>query len=349
MLNRLSRGSSTSPPEDEDSGIATALAEDLKFTAAEIEGEQCPKFLLNLGRQIGAHLDRARKAEEKADQHYIAVLQLLEKAKQNCDAGGFAAFQEKFCPDLGRSRAYELKAIATGKKSIEDIRASSRERQARCRASRKVESVTVTDSSPTTPAMDADKSPAESNSAESNKTENDDASASAAARKVVYAALEVGGRELDHDRGRHEILTKFFAEASVAEILARIPAAKRDQLRDQAVDDFFDDELGIEAIFDEIPRNQWGELFDVCIANLAGARMLTPEQQRKVSGRGRRQGSSRRAAAQLARYCTDLAGEQVAGRIGDHGSGLRRDVRRGRQGDAWRLLPRLRRRGARRG
>jgi hypothetical protein len=140
-----------------------------KFTAAEIEGDQCPRFLQNLGKQITAHLEQARKAETKVEQHYTAVLQLLEKAKQECDAGGFAAFQEKFCPDLGRSRAYELAAIATGRKSIEDLRASSRERQVRCRA-RKAESVTVTDSTSITPSADP--------------------AATAAARKAQYAALD---------------------------------------------------------------------------------------------------------------------------------------------------------------
>jgi hypothetical protein len=132
----------------------TATAEP-KFTAVQVEGD-CPRVLSDLGKQITAHLERARKAEEKADQHRIAAAQHLAQARDLCDADGFDAFHEKFCPDLGRSRTYELLAIATGKSSIEDTRASTRERVTRHRA-KKAESVTVTDSTvPTSNGNDVD-------------------------------------------------------------------------------------------------------------------------------------------------------------------------------------------------
>ena len=73
--------------------------------------------------------------------------------KETCDESGFAAFQEKFFPNLGRSRTYELLAIGTGKKSVEEVRASTRERVARYRAS-KAASVTVTDN--TKPLQETD-------------------------------------------------------------------------------------------------------------------------------------------------------------------------------------------------
>ena len=111
-----------------------------KFTAEIVEGA-CPVLLRDLGKQITAHLERAQKYAEKAEQHRIAAAQLLVQAKGLCDVGGFTAFHEKLCPDLGRSRTYELLAIATDKKSIEDTRASTRERVARHRA-KKTESVT---------------------------------------------------------------------------------------------------------------------------------------------------------------------------------------------------------------
>ena len=113
-----------------------------KYTAVQIK-QDCPELLLDLGKQITAHLDKARHYHDKAEQHVTAANQLLAQAQEVCDEGGFAAFQEKF--NLGRSRCYELKAIAGGKKSIEDIRASTRKRVARHRANKAL-SVTVTDS-----------------------------------------------------------------------------------------------------------------------------------------------------------------------------------------------------------
>lgn len=105
----------------------------LKFTAAQVEGD-CPEILCDLGKKIAAHMKSARKSEEKAEQHRISAGLLLEIAIDSCDETGFDAFLKKFCPDLGRSRVYELKAIAAGKKSFEDTRASTRERVARHRA-----------------------------------------------------------------------------------------------------------------------------------------------------------------------------------------------------------------------
>jgi hypothetical protein len=113
-----------------------------KYTAVQIK-QDCPELLLDLGKQITAHLDKARHYHDKAEQHVTAANQLLAQAHEVCDDGGFAAFQEKF--NLGRSRCYELKAIAGGKKSIEDIRASTRKSVARHRANKAL-SVTVTDS-----------------------------------------------------------------------------------------------------------------------------------------------------------------------------------------------------------
>jgi hypothetical protein len=116
----------------------------LKFTAALVESDRCPKLLQTLQKQIAAHLDKADKYEEKAEQHRTSAGQLFAQVQELCDEGGFAAFHEKFFPDLGRSRTYELLAIGTGRKSIDEIRASTRERVARYRANKAL-SVTVTD------------------------------------------------------------------------------------------------------------------------------------------------------------------------------------------------------------
>jgi hypothetical protein len=113
-------------------------------TAAQIESD-CPAELQQLGKRIAAHLEKARKYEEKADQHYRTISQYLAEAKQTCDEGGFIAFREKFFPDLGRSRVYELLSIASNKKSIAGVKADTRKRVAKHRAKMLQVSVTVTD------------------------------------------------------------------------------------------------------------------------------------------------------------------------------------------------------------
>jgi hypothetical protein len=111
-----------------------------KLTAAQVE-EGCPAMLQDLGKRIAVHLDKARRCEEKAEQHYTAIAQHLAKAKDACDDGGFDAFREKFCPDLGRTRVYELLSIGANKKSIEQVRADTRARTARSRANKKGQGV----------------------------------------------------------------------------------------------------------------------------------------------------------------------------------------------------------------
>ncbi len=69
-----------------------------KFTAAQVEKNDSPAILQDLGKRIAAHLDKARKCEEKAEQHYTAIAQYLAKAKEACDDGGFNSFQGKVFP-----------------------------------------------------------------------------------------------------------------------------------------------------------------------------------------------------------------------------------------------------------
>jgi hypothetical protein len=104
-----------------------------KITAAEVR-ENCPATLKDLADQIAAHLKTACKYDEKAQQHYTSIGQHLAEAKKLCDEGGFNAFREKYCPDLERTRVYELLAIGNGKKSLEDTRADTRKRAAKHRA-----------------------------------------------------------------------------------------------------------------------------------------------------------------------------------------------------------------------
>lgn len=116
-------------------------------TAAQI-AENCPAELCQLGKRINAHLEKAAQHDAKAQNHRVSAGLLLAQAKEACDEGGFTAFRERFCPDLGKSRAYELLAIASGRKTVEQIRADNAERNRQLRARKKAEVVVrhVTDS-----------------------------------------------------------------------------------------------------------------------------------------------------------------------------------------------------------
>ncbi len=118
------------------------------ITAEQIE-TNCPDHLQQLGNEIAARIRKANKQIEQARDHAISVNQLMAEAKELCDGGGFHAFQKKFFPDLSKSRVYELLAIGTDKKSVEEIRADTRVRVAKHRANRAAarNSVTVTENS----------------------------------------------------------------------------------------------------------------------------------------------------------------------------------------------------------
>jgi hypothetical protein len=106
-------------------------------TAAQIEAVGLPTRLLDISLEINAKLEEADKALEQAENHKITIHELLEEAKELCDAGGFKLFKEKFYPSLRKSRSYELLAIAAGRKTIEQTKTGSRERQTKHRAKTK--------------------------------------------------------------------------------------------------------------------------------------------------------------------------------------------------------------------
>ena len=127
-------------------------------TAAQIEKEGCPPEVQTLGRRIAAHLQKVRdyeaKAHEKAgvelrkaDDNWTTVTQLLAEAKAKCSTDGFKAFKEKYCPDLSRSRIYELLQIGSGKKTIEESRAAKRESVAKSRGKKESATNDVADKS----------------------------------------------------------------------------------------------------------------------------------------------------------------------------------------------------------
>jgi hypothetical protein len=128
--------------EASDTNSRTTVIE-TKFTAPQIE-QNCPVMLRDLGQRIAVHSEKAQKCEDKAEQHYTTVAQLLAKAHEACDEGGFNAFRKMFFPNLGNSRVYELLAIGTNKKSVEETRAGTRARVAKHRANKAAAAVSVT-------------------------------------------------------------------------------------------------------------------------------------------------------------------------------------------------------------
>jgi hypothetical protein len=123
-----------------------------------------------LGSRIAAQLKTMRsyevKAREKAgvelrkaQDNFDTITQLLAEAKAKCDGAGFKAFKKRYCPNLSRSRVYELLAIGSGKTTIEESRAATsarvanHRRQAFDRLERVETSVTddVTDKPPVEP------------------------------------------------------------------------------------------------------------------------------------------------------------------------------------------------------
>lgn len=121
-----------------------------KLTSAQVESGS-PDRLKQIGKEIEVRLRKADKQANLAQDQLIAVEKLLSEAKELCDDGGFKKFRELFCPHLGKSQAYELLAIAAGKKTLIEHRADARDRQRRSRAQRATladaDSVTVTESS----------------------------------------------------------------------------------------------------------------------------------------------------------------------------------------------------------
>jgi len=101
----------------------------MKLTAAQIsKGKNLPARLISIGKEVEARVSRFHAYEAKASDMAVSISCLLKEAATFCDKGGFNAFRKRHCPSLGRSRAYELLAIASGKKSIEQSRAEGRAR-----------------------------------------------------------------------------------------------------------------------------------------------------------------------------------------------------------------------------
>jgi hypothetical protein len=95
-------------------------------------------LLEQIGHEITSRVEELDKLGAKAVDHVDSIDYLLVEDEKLCDtAEAFAAFKQKRCPELGRSRTYELLAIKEGRNSREEIRALNRARVAKHRAGKK--------------------------------------------------------------------------------------------------------------------------------------------------------------------------------------------------------------------
>jgi hypothetical protein len=91
--------------------------------------------LEQLGAEIVARIAAAKKARSKAHDHELAAGLRLIEARDKTGAT-FPDFLQKFCPDLKKSRAYQLIAIAGGKTTAEAERTKTAERVRKHRAAK---------------------------------------------------------------------------------------------------------------------------------------------------------------------------------------------------------------------
>jgi hypothetical protein len=100
------------------------------------DGGAMPKWMRLDGEKVRRELDAVEAS-------YIVIADKLAKARGASTPRGFKKFLEEF--GIGRSRAYELLAIADGKATVATIRASTNERQKKMIHKAKSQSV-ITDS-----------------------------------------------------------------------------------------------------------------------------------------------------------------------------------------------------------
>ena len=112
----------------------TAKADAKRANMVTPEQVAAIKRLDAIGKEIEVKLIKA----DKANDMLVSVNQLLVEAEALCtkfggNVMGFSVFKEKFCPSLGRSAAYEVRAILLGKKTKEQLADANKNRQQRYR------------------------------------------------------------------------------------------------------------------------------------------------------------------------------------------------------------------------
>src|SRR5215468_9497804 len=95
-----------------------------------------PVSLEQLGAEIVARLEAAKKARDKAHNHEVSAGRYLIDAREQTGDATFPDFLQKFCPGLKKSRAYQLIAIAGGKTTVAAERTKTAERMRKHRAAK---------------------------------------------------------------------------------------------------------------------------------------------------------------------------------------------------------------------
>jgi hypothetical protein len=117
----------------------------IKNGALESDGKRVAAQLKKMRDYETTAYEKAGHELRKMDEFWTSLSQTLAEVKAKCKGDGFKTFQEKYCPDLQRSRIYELLRIGRGAMTLEEARdaAAKRKREQRVR-----DSANVTDKPP---------------------------------------------------------------------------------------------------------------------------------------------------------------------------------------------------------
>jgi hypothetical protein len=105
----------------------THQQDNLSIPPVTRDGALIPAQVMTLTRRINALIEKGDRAAEKAEQFYKAAGIHIKEIKEKQPEHWESIVRDK-C-GLGRSRAYELMAIADGKTTLEKVRADTNERK----------------------------------------------------------------------------------------------------------------------------------------------------------------------------------------------------------------------------
>jgi hypothetical protein len=115
----------------------------IKNGALEQDGMRVTAQLKKVREYEAAANEKAGHELKKTDEFWVSLTQTLAEVKAKCSGMGFRTFKEMYCPDLSKSRIYQLLEIGTGKKTLAESRAEKRESVATSRAKAKVSTTEV--------------------------------------------------------------------------------------------------------------------------------------------------------------------------------------------------------------
>ena len=169
--------------------------------------------LHDIGREIRARIERLNVLGGKTVDMKDSIDHLLADAEKPCDRKGFEAFKKYYCQGLSQSWTYELLAVQEGRKTLEEIRAATRQRVAKHRAAKR-----------------------ECNGIDS-VTADEDPAASVAEPPAIRLN---GGQVIDVEK---------LSPAAQAQLAEMLPAATTDTSADADDDDHY---TGLRYLFEEV-------------------------------------------------------------------------------------------------